>query len=143
MIFKNTSEKLRIFWALFLSLALSGSALAEVFCLTERDKETSELNLIDEESKVESEKSEEGNSRKHNENSFEFSGAEGEFETSSQDFICIRQYAVLLYCNCSYLYYPHINSATLAVFRQAQYERASLLVLYHKFVFYDLIQTLS
>ena len=138
MIFKNTSEKLRTFWALFLSLALSGSALAEVYCLTESDKETSAFNLIDEESKAESEKSEEGNSRKHNENSFEFYGAEAEFDPVPQDFNLFQQKAILSFFDFSHLYYPHVNAATLAVIQQVQYQKASLLLLYHKFIFYDL-----
>ena len=139
MLLNKSSENLRIFWALLLSFALSGSAFAEAFCLSELDKETSALNFLDEESKAESEKSEEGNSRKHNENSFEFSGAEAEFDSAIQDFNFVRQHAVLSFSNCSYLYYPHINPATLAVFQIAHYTRASLLVLYHKFLFYDLI----
>lgn len=138
MLFNNTSEKLRIFWALLLSLALSGSAFAEVFCLSELDKETSELNLFDEESKAESEKSEEGNNKKHNENSFEFSGAEAEFDSALQDFNLFRQKAILSFFDFSHLYYPHINAATLAVIQQVQYQKASLLLLYHKFIFYDL-----
>ena len=68
MITTSFSAKLRILWSVLLSLVLSSSAFAEVFFLNTDNKESSELNFIDEESKAESEKSEENNSRKHNNN---------------------------------------------------------------------------
>ena len=139
MITTSISAKLRILWSVLLSLVLSSSAFAEVFFLNTDNKESSELNFLDEESKAESEKSEENNNRKHNENSFEFSGAEGESNALFTGFDYLDYYAVYSRCNCSYFYYPHVNPAELSIFQPKDYIGTSLFVLYHKLVFYDLI----
>jgi hypothetical protein len=142
MLFASKSLKFRIFFSLFLVSVLSGSAMGEVFYLDYDDQERADLNLFDEESKAENEKSEENNQRKQNENTFEFSGADGEFEHDISDLNCFDQYRLPV-CGYSYLYYPHINPFGLVSLRLSDYEETSRLVLYHKFVFYDLILNLN
>lgn len=142
MIFASKIEKYQIFISFLLVFTLSSFTIGEVYFLDNDDKEISELNLIDEELKAETEKSEENSGRKHNENSLEFSGADGEFEPVSLNLNYFDQYKLPV-SSYSYLYYPHINSSGLMYMCPPDFIKPSLLVLYHKFVFYDLILNLN
>jgi hypothetical protein len=138
----SISAKLRILWSVLLSLVLSSSAFAEVYFLNNDDSFNLELSLFDEESKAESEKAEEKGERKTGENPFEFSGADGEFDSVVSNLCAASKLNTLSPCSCSYLYYPHINPAQLAVFRELLLGENSLFVLYHKLIFYELISNL-
>jgi hypothetical protein len=143
MLYSPFSVKLRIFWSVLLTFALSCTAFAEVYFLNNDDSTSSELNLLDEKFKAENEKAEEIGERKTGDNLFEFSGGDGEPDSIITNLNVSAQQNPLSASSCSYLYYPHINPYGLVSLCPSDYVETSRLLLYHKFIFYDLIFNLK